>query len=178
VTEPPGHATVGGEVDPITPAPPGASLAPSDAVVAAKSRAGDELTPLEVEVDQTGVDPFVVSFYGPDVRRDYRVDPQTGEILSEESESLEADEAAEAAAVIEVLARGTVTLHRAAELAEANYEAEELHEIELEIHDGKLVLEVETHGEIDLVTWHLDPQTGEVLGREDGDDVPIRRTTP
>lgn len=138
-----------------------------------------EMMGKEIDLKAWGRDRYVVTLFGEDQLRHVVVDADTQEVTDEEIEYIEdMGRKRDLEALQAELGKGDYTLADWAGLATANYNAELVREIELQLGDNNQpLLEVELRSERDIVTWKIDPEAGEIIGREgSGDDAPIRPT--
>lgn len=142
-----------------------------DAVIAAARRERPAGTPIEVEREQVaGAMLLEVELLEGDTIAELYFDPTTGELVRQGEEHLSAAEQAALPALREALAQNAPTLEEALALARQHYGDEEMHEVELELHEGRLVLEVaiERNGRREIVLH--DVQSGERIGEETGSE--------
>lgn len=144
----------------------------TDALAAAQERHPDAV-PIEVhiETEENGELMEVALIVEGEVREVY-MDPVSGAHVKEETEELDEEAKSKLPVLEEKLATGEASLERSIELAESKYDPAAIQEIELEIHgEDQLVLEVGVEEDGETVEYVLDPQSGEVQGRETDDET-------
>lgn len=133
----------GGAPEPETAAQAPQSFGMADAIDAALARVPAGL-PFEVEFDEDGGRELleVELFVGEEMREIF-FEPGTGAFVREGEEVPEADEAPRLPALRAQLEAGAITLRAALATAAQHYDPASIREVELEIRDGRLVIEIE-----------------------------------
>lgn len=135
--EPPPTTTEGGE------ATPGSSFGFDEALAAARLEMPAGI-PIEVEHEDVGGRSLLeVELIDGDVVRELYYDPRDGTLARRGDEQLTEDEQAALPALREALSAGEATLERAIEVARQHHDDASLREVELELSDGRPVVQVE-----------------------------------
>lgn len=147
-----------------TPAVEGEPLSFTDALRVAAEKFPDAPA-IEIELETVdGQELIEVEFLVDGQLKELYLDPKSGEVVKEKDEELEPDEAAVLPTLAEQLGSTGVKLADVIALAESKYDAGSIHEIELGISDGRLVMIVEVADGDATKGWMHDPSTGDVLG--------------
>lgn len=158
-----------------TPAVEGEPLSFTDALRVAAEKFPDAPA-IEIELETVdGQELIEVEFLVDGQIKELYLDPKSGDVVKEKDEEPEPDEAAVLPTLAEQLGSTGVKLADVIALAESKYDAGSIHEIELGISDGRLVMVVEVADGDGTKGWMHDPSTGDVLGEyveedDDGED--------
>ncbi|MGF1469489.1 MAG: PepSY domain-containing protein [Sandaracinaceae bacterium] len=141
-----------------------------DAITSARA-ADATLIPIEVELEQVeGRTLIEVEGIRGDAVVELYYDPASGALVQEGVEELTPEEQASLPALRQRLASGDPRLEDGLAMARQRYAADELREVELEMHGDRLVLEVEVERDGQTTAWVHDAASGELLGEEDEDE--------
>lgn len=159
-------AACGGARSDATTAPAREALDLRSVVGVARAQAPGAI-PIEVEHETLdGAATLEVEVLEGGVIRELYFDPATGALLQDGVEELAPDEAEALPALEAALSDGGVTLEDAVDFALATHADDDVREVELELHDGRLVLEVGVRRNGEDVELVYDAVTRELLSEE------------
>lgn len=165
-------AACGGARSDATTAPAREALDLRSVVGVARAQAPDAI-PIEAEHETLdGAATLEVEVLEGGVIRELYFDPATGVLVQDGVEELAPDEAETLPALEAALSDGGVTLEDAVDFALATHADGDVREVELELHDGRLVLEVGVRRNGEDVELVYDAVTREPLGEETEGEAP------